>query len=172
MYDRRYSACSPGGCPRRPRLGPALCRRPWCPHQHAAGESRSRAIRGESTVEGVDEALGRNQSGFSTKLHLHAESGGGPITAVLTAGRRHEHFALDGLVEKGAVPRQGRGRPRLRPRRTAGDRGYASLLLHRGLKRCRTELAFPRRKNQLRQRNVDTTAYRERNKVERLINRL
>lgn len=37
----------------------------------------------------MGEALGRSQGGFSTKLHLRAEGGGKPITAVLTAGERH-----------------------------------------------------------------------------------
>lgn len=58
-------------------------------------------------VEGVGEALGRSQGGFSTKLHLRAEGGGKPIAAVLTAGERHEQFALDALRDKGAVPRSG-----------------------------------------------------------------
>lgn len=127
---------------------------------------------GEGTVEGVGEALGRSQGGFSTKLHLRAEGGGKPITAVLTAGERHEQFALDALMDKGAVPRRGRGRPRLRPRRTAGDRGYSSPSARRRLRRRRVEPVIPTRKDQPRQLDFDKAAYRERNKVERLIGRL
>ena len=75
-----------GGCPRRTRLGSALCGR----HGGARPPARRRARRSgaigrEGTVEGVGEALGRSQGGFSTKLHLRAEGGGKPITAVLTA---------------------------------------------------------------------------------------
>ena len=127
---------------------------------------------GEGTVEGVGEALGRSQGGFSTKLHLRAEGGGKPIAAVLTAGERHEQFALDALMDKGAVPRSGRGRPRLRPRRTAGDRGYSSPPARRRLRQRRIEPVIPTRKDQPRQPNFDTAAYRERNRVERLIGRL
>ncbi|UGB26235.1 IS5 family transposase [Methylorubrum sp. B1-46] len=141
-------------------------------HQHAAGARRSGAIGGEATVEGGGEALGRSQGGFSTKLHLRAEGGGKPITAVLTAGERHEQFALEALMDKGAVPRQGRGRPRLRPRRTAGDRGYSSPPARRRLRQRRIEPVIPTRKDQLRQFDFDKAAYRERNKVERLIGRL
>ncbi|MER2250015.1 IS5 family transposase [Methylorubrum podarium] len=141
-------------------------------HQHAAGARRSGAIGGEATVEGMGEALGRSQGGFSTKLHLRAEGGGKPITAVLTAGERHEQFALEALMDKGAVPRQGRGRPRLRPRRTAGDRGYSSPPARRRLRQRRIEPVIPTRKDQLRQFDFDKAAYRERNKVERLIGRL
>ena len=70
------------------------------------------------------EALGRSQGGFSTKLHLRAEGNGRPITAVLTGGERHEQIALEALLDQGAIRRPGRGRPRLRPRRVAGDKGY------------------------------------------------
>lgn len=50
--------------------------------------------------------LGRSQGGFSAELHLRAD-GGKPIAAVLTAGERHGQFALDALMDKGAVPRLG-----------------------------------------------------------------
>lgn len=126
---------------------------------------------GEATVEGIGEALGRSQGWFSTKLHLRTESGGQPTAAVLTAGERHEQFALDALMDKGAVPRSGRGRSRLRPRRTAGDRGYSSPPARR-LRQRRIAPVIPTRKDQPRQPNFDKAAYRERNKVERLIGRL
>ena len=75
------------------------------------------------------EALGRSQGGFSTKLHLRAEGNGRPITAVLTGGERHEQIALEALLDQGAIRRPGRGRPRLRPRRVAGDK--ATRLIRR-----------------------------------------
>src|SRR3712207_7668540 len=68
------------------------------------------------------EALGRSQGGFSTKLHLRAEGNGKPITAVLTGGERNEQIALEDLLDQGAIRRNGRGRPRLRPRKVAGDK--------------------------------------------------
>ncbi len=120
----------------------------------------------------MGEALGRSQGGFSTKLPLRAEGGGKPIAAVLTASERHEQFALDALMDKGAVRRRGRGRPRLRLRRTAGGRGYASPPARRRLKQRRIAPVIPTRKDPPRQPDFDKAAYRERNKVERLINRL
>jgi transposase len=90
---------------------------------------------------------------------------------VLTAGERHEQFALDALMDKGAVPRSGRGRPRLRPHRTCGDRGYSSPPARR-LRQRRIEPFIPTRKDQPRQPGFDKAAYRERNRVERLIRRL
>ena len=91
---------------------------------------------------------------------------------MLTAGERHEQFALDALMDKGAVPRSGRGRPRLRPRRTAEDRGYSSPPARSRLSQRRIELVIPTRKDQPRQPDFDKAAYRDRSRVERLINRL
>ena len=68
------------------------------------------------------EALGRSQGGFSTKLHLRADGKGQPITAVLTSGERQEQIALERLLDQGTIRRPGRGRPRLRPLKVAGDK--------------------------------------------------
>jgi transposase len=122
--------------------------------------------------EAQDEALGRSQGGFSTKLHLRAEGGGKPIIAVLTGGERHEQMALEDLLEGGAIRRSGRGRPRLRPHRLAGDKGYSSPTARRRLRRRRISPVIPTRRNERPQPTFDRDAYRERNKVERLINRL
>jgi len=118
------------------------------------------------------EALGRSQGGFSTKLHLRAEGHGRPVTAVLTGGERHEQIALEALLDRGAIRRPGRGRPRLRPRRAAGDKGYSSPTARGRLRRRHIRAVIPSKSNQRRQPNFDRAAYRRRNRVERLINRL
>ena len=119
------------------------------------------------------EALGRSQGGFSTKLHLRAEGNGRPITAVLTGGERHEQVALEALLDQGAIRRPGRGRPRLRPHRTAGDKGYSSPAARDRLRRRHIiRPVIPSKSNQRRQPNFDRLAYRRRNAIERLINRL
>ena len=48
------------------------------------------------------------------------------IESVLTPGERHEAPVFPRLLERGAIKRPGRGRPRLRPRRIVGDKGYSS----------------------------------------------
>ena len=116
--------------------------------------------------------MGRSQGGFSTKLHLRAEGHGQPITAVLTGGERHEQIALEAVLDRGAVPRCGRGRPRLRPRRVAGDKGYSSPTARRRMRRRGITPVIPTKSNQRRQPRFDREAYRRRNLVERLINRL
>ena len=90
-------------------------------HQHAGGARRDGATPEEVPAR---EALGRSQGGFSTKLHLRAEGHGRPITVVLTGGERNEQIALEAVRDQGAVRRPGRGRPRLRPRAAACDKGY------------------------------------------------
>lgn len=118
------------------------------------------------------EALGRSQGGFSTKIHLRVEGNGRPITAVLTGGERHEQIALEAVLDQGAIRRPGRGRPRLRPRRVAGDKGYSSPTARARLRRRHIRPVIPTRKDQRHQPNFDREAYRLRNRVERLINRL
>jgi transposase len=94
------------------------------------------------------------------------------VTFALTGGERHEQSALPTLLETGYVQRRGGGRPRLRPRRTAGDKGYSSRTVRCYLRRRRIGAVIPRRKGEPRARRFDRAAYRERNAVERLINRL
>jgi hypothetical protein len=55
---------------------------------------------------------------------LRAEGNGRLITAVLTGGERHEQTVLERLLDQGAIRRPGRGRPRLRPLKVAGDKAY------------------------------------------------
>jgi len=76
------------------------------------------------------------------------------------------------LLQTGAVRRPGRGRPRLRPDRLAGDKGYSSRTVRRSLHRRGIGVVIPTRHGERRNPRFDRAAYRERNQVERLINRL
>ena len=91
---------------------------------------------------------------------------------MLTAGQRHEQHALPPLLDRGAVPRPGRGRPRLRPDRVAGDKGYSSRTARGRLRQRGIGPVIPRKATERRSGRFDREAYRERNRVERLINRL
>lgn len=93
------------------------------------------------------------------------------MAPLLTAGQRHEQTMFEALMEAGAVERPGRGRPRQRPRRVAGDKGYSSKRLRRSLRRRGIGAVIARQQRERRTR-FDQAAYRERNVVERLINRL
>jgi transposase len=153
---------SRGGRARQRRLDNPFRRRKRGARPPACGGSK----------KGADQALGRSRGGFSTKIHLRAEGFGKPITFCVTGGERHEQTAVPTLLETGAVKRPGRGRPRLRPDRVGGDKGYSSRTVRRYLRRRGIGAVIPRRTNEPPQRSFDRAAYRERNRVERLINRL
>ncbi len=135
-------------------------------HQHAAG-----AVGGQE-----HEALGRSRGGFSTKVHVRAEGGGKPLAFVVSGGERHESRYVAALLARGHVRRAGRGRPRVRPARLVGDRGYSYPTVRRLLARRGIRAVIPRRRDQRpddgRHAPFDRAAYRERNRVERLVNRL
>jgi transposase len=130
-------------------------------HQHAAGARKG----------GGDEALGRSQGGFSTKLHLRSEGRGKPLVVLLTAGQRHEQTMFEPLMEAGRIHRVHGGRPRQRPKRVAGDKGYSSRRTRQYLQSKGIGAVIPHKRNERRGR-FDRAAYRERNRVERTINRL
>lgn len=133
-------------------------------HQHAAGARKG--------GDDHDEALGRSRGGFSTKVHIRAEGHGRPMVVLVSAGQRHESMYLEPLMEAGAVRRPGRGRPRVRPGRVVGDKGYSYPRVRTYLKRRRIKAVIPLRKDQGEDPDFDKGAYRERNRIERLMNRL
>jgi len=92
------------------------------------------------------------------------------MTFVLTAGERHEAVVFERLMEQGQVKRRV-GRPKLRPKRVVGDKGYSSKQIRLYLRRRGVRVTVPRKQNE-RKGQFDKRAYRERNRVERLINRL
>jgi transposase len=90
----------------------------------------------------------------------------------VTAGERHEQSAFAPLLERGAVKRAGRGRPRRRPKRVVGDKGYSSRKVRHYLRRHGIGATIPKKADEQPQRLFDRELYRERNRVERCINRL
>lgn len=94
------------------------------------------------------------------------------MTLVLTAGERHETTVFEPLMEQGAVKRVGRGHPRLRPERVLGDKAYSSRKIRQYLKRRGIGYTIPRRSDETRTGPFNRALYKQRNRVERLINRL
>lgn len=79
---------------------------------------------------------------------------------------------LEALLDAGAVKRPGPGRSKLRPARAAGDKGYSSGQARQILRRRGIRPVIPRKANERHTGRFDRAAYRQRNRVERLINRL
>ncbi len=70
------------------------------------------------------------------------------------------------------MKRSGRGRPRLRPHRVVGDKGYSSGAIRCYLRRRGIRLTIPRKDNEKHRGQFDKAIYRTRNVVERCFNRL
>jgi transposase len=60
-----------------------------------------------------------------------------------------------------------KGRPRLRPQRVVGDKGYSRYARQHGVR-----ITIPRKVNECRKGPFARQVYKQRNAVERLINRL
>jgi transposase len=93
------------------------------------------------------------------------------MTLVLTPGQRHEATAFAALMEQGAVRRPGRGRPRVRPRRVVGDKGYTGRGRRAYCRRRGIRHTIPRRRTERRTGPFDRAVYRLRHRVENLIAR-
>jgi transposase len=132
-------------------------------HQHAAGAHKA-------DREPGDEALGRSRGGFT--IHVRCEGYGKPVTFTLTGGQVHDSRQVSALINRGAIRRIGRGRPRLRPAKLAGDKAYSSRSIRLALRKRGITPVIPTKANERRQPGFDREAYRQRNIIERTINRL
>lgn len=103
---------------------------------------------------------------------MRCEGKGKPVCFALTPGEQHECTVFEQLMEGGSIKRKGRGRPRRLPGRIVGDKGYSSNKIRLYLRRKNINYTIPRKSNQTRTGPFNKAIYRERNRVERLINRL
>ena len=115
---------------------------------------------------------------MSTKLHLRTDGHGRPLVLLATPGQRHEVTQLEALLDGGVVKRTrpdgrpGRGRPRKRPAKLVGDKGYSFPSARRLLRRRGISAVIPTKSDQRRRSSFDRDAYRGRNRVERSVGRL
>ena len=93
------------------------------------------------------------------------------MTLVLTPGQRHEALVFPQLMEGGQVKRVGPGRPKHRPHRIMGDKGYSSRRIRHYARQHGIRITIPRKQNESRTGPFDRVLYRLRNRIERLINR-
>ena len=95
---------------------------------------------------------------------------GVPIGAHLDSASPSEIKLLEPTIDKIAVPRKGRGRPRKNPVRIIADKGYDSDPLRERLSKRGIDLICPYRKNNKNKKYEDgrkLRRYRRRWKVER-----
>ncbi|WP_435885414.1 IS5 family transposase [Streptomyces collinus] len=148
-------------------------------HQHAAGALKRGRPRGES----ADHALGRSRGGLSTKVHPAADGRARPLAFAVTAGQAGDAPAFETVMSRIRVPRRGPGRPRTRPLAVLTDRVYSSRAIRSHLRRRGIRAVIPQPSDQVGHRlrrgrlggrppGFDSEAYKQRNSVERCINRL
>ncbi|MFJ6754657.1 IS5 family transposase [Streptomyces sp. NPDC091273] len=149
-------------------------------HQHAGGARKKGRL---APGEPADHALGRSRGGLSTKVHLAADGGARPLAFTVTAGQAGDAPAFERVMSHIRVPRNGPGRPRTRPLAVLADRAYSSRAIRSYLRRRGIRTVIPQPSDQISHRlrrgrnggrppGFDRDAYKQRNTVERCINRL
>ena len=157
-------------------LGPGPPARRWRPEKGGCSEPvETLAIDGE--------ALGRSRGGLTSKVHLAVDGRGRPMSVVLTPGQAGDNPQLLPLLDAIRVPRVGRGRPRKRPEHLIADRAYSHPSTRRALRRRGIGHTIPEKRDQQAHRvgrgsgggrppKFDRDRYKQRNVVERCLNRL
>jgi hypothetical protein len=129
------------------------------------------------------EGLGHSRGGLTSKIHLAADHRCRPLVVLTSEGQRHDSIAFVAVMDAVRVPRVGPGRPRSRPDWVLADRAYGSRGNRAWLTRHRIKVAIPVKTDQAAARrrkgrdggrppNFDTQRYRDRNTVERAVNKL
>jgi transposase len=120
---------------------------------------------------------------LTSKIHLAADTRCRPISRVTSAGHRHDSLAFEPVMAGIRIRRRGPGRPRTRPGQVLGDKAYSSRSIRSHLRRRRITAAIPepsdQRANRLKRGSTggrppsfDAESYKQRNVVERAINKL
>jgi transposase len=106
------------------------------------------------------QALGRSRGGFSTKLHLVVNGLGMPVEFKLTPGQVADITEAESLLAGYDFDA------------AIGDKGFDSKKLVAYIESRGAEAVIPPRSNLKDQREFDRHLYKERNLVERFINRI
>lgn len=119
---------------------------------------------------------------MTSKVHLAADRRCRPLCFVLTPGQAADGPQFVPVLGKVRVPGP-MGRPRTRPDAVAGDKAYSSRANRAHLRQRGIKAVIPEKKDQVANRRkkgrrggrpvtCDAELYRDRNTVERLINKL
>ncbi|HEU4425169.1 MAG TPA: IS5 family transposase [Pilimelia sp.] len=129
------------------------------------------------------EALGRSRGGLSTKIHLVADTRCRPVATLTTAGQRHDSLVFEAVLGKVCIGRLGPGRPRRRQDRVLADKAYSAKRIRAHLRSRGIKATIPQPADQIAHRLAkgrtggrppafDPETYKQRNVVERAINKL
>jgi transposase len=128
------------------------------------------------------EALGRSRGGLTTKIHLAADTRCRPLTRHTSPGQRHDSRGFTVVMDGIRIPHRV-GRPRTRPARVLADTAYSNRAIRSSLRRRGIKATIPQPVNQIRNRRrrgrrggrppaFDREIYKDRNVVERAVNKL
>jgi transposase len=120
---------------------------------------------------------------LSTKVHLVADRRCRPIARMLSPGQHGDSPYFQRVLERVRIRRRGLGRPRKTPAWVLADKAYSSRANRAYLRRRGIKAVIPIKKDQQAHRlkrgraggrppNFDQERYRERNTVERCVNKL
>lgn len=106
------------------------------------------------------QSLGRSRGGFGTKIHVNVDGHGNPVRLILTEGQASDSPQaiplLDGFEYDEVL----------------ADRGYDTDALLEFIAEKDATAVIPPKKNRIDQRQTDWYTYKERNLVERFINKI
>lgn len=126
--------------------------------------------------------MGRSRGGLTSKVHLAADPRCRPLAFVLTPGQSGDSPRFRAVLSRIKV-RGPIGRPRTRPEAVAADKAYSSRANRSYLRKRGIKAVIPEKADQAANRknkgsrggrpvSHDPALYRERNTVERCINKL
>ena len=104
--------------------------------------------------------MGRSRGGFGTKVHIAVDALGNPVRLILTGGQVAD-------VTQGAALVSGIGAEHV-----VADKGYDSNELVEAIEAGGAKAVIPPRSNRKEKREYDRHLYKDRNLVERFINRV
>jgi len=116
-------------------------------------------------------------------VHLAADTRCRPVSRVTSAGQRHDSLAFGPVLAGIRIRRRGGGRPRTRPDRVLADKAYSSRRIRTSLRSKGIKATIPEPADQIAARKAkgmhggrppafDPDIYKQRNTVERAINKL
>ena len=127
----------------------------------------STTVRGHSQAAGAKrgthkEGFGRSRGGFTSKFHARSDGQGRPLGFVLTGGETSDYKAVDELIDL----------PVANPKLMLADKGYDSDDVRSSLLLKGILPVIPPKANRKEPIACDFRAYKDRNRVERMFNKL
>jgi transposase len=104
--------------------------------------------------------MGKSRGGLSTKIHAAVDALGNPVRLLLTAGQVSEHTQAEALIAGFSADF------------VLADKGYDSDAFVAAIKGNGATPVIPPRSNRITPRDYDKEIYKERNLVERLLQKL